>query len=82
MKLLKKYAKHCRHCFRNMLLPYEYEFIFLSWDYNVIKGKHELFRIQQKRINFISRIVYIYIYIYIKLMKVKIMIEYVKFYQN
>ena len=24
-KIIKKYAKHCGHCSRNMLLPYEYE---------------------------------------------------------
>ena len=26
-EIIEKYAKQCRHCNRNTLLPYEYEFI-------------------------------------------------------
>ena len=29
-QIIEKNGKHCRHCNRNMLLPYEYEFTCLS----------------------------------------------------
>ena len=51
MKLYKKYAKNCGHCNRNTLLPYEDEFTCLSCGYNVNKRKHELSKIQRKKIN-------------------------------
>ena len=38
---IQKYAKRCRQCTRNTLLPYEYEFTCFSSGFNRIKGKHE-----------------------------------------
>ena len=55
---LQKYAKNCGHCNRNTLLPYEYEFTCLSCGFNVSKRKHELSKIQRKKINFINRLKY------------------------
>ena len=57
-EIIEKYAKKCLHCNRNTLLPYEYEFTGLSCGYNVIKRKHELSKIQRKKINFINRLKY------------------------
>ena len=55
-EIIKKYAKKCGHCNRNTLLPYEYEFTCFSCGYNVNKRKHELSKIQRKKINFINRL--------------------------
>ena len=55
-EILQKYAKKCGHCNRNSLLPYEYEWICLSCNYNVIKRKNELSKIQRKKINFVNRL--------------------------
>ena len=49
-----KYAKLCGHSGPNMWLPYEYVFTCFSCGYNVIKRKHELSKIQRKKINFNS----------------------------
>ena len=57
-EIIQKYAKHCGHCKRNTLLPYEYEFTCFSCGYNVNKRKHELSKIQKKKINFINRLKY------------------------
>ena len=57
-EIIQKYAKNCGHCNRNTLLPYEYEWTCLSCGYNVIKRKHELSKIQRKKINFINRLKY------------------------
>ena len=57
-EIIQKYAKRCRHCNRNTLLPYEYEFTCFSCGYNVNKRKHELSKIQRKKINFINRLKY------------------------
>ena len=57
-EILQKYAKQCRHCKRNRLLPYEYEWSCFSCNYNVIKRKHDLSKIQRKKINFINRLKY------------------------
>ena len=57
-EIIQKYAKNCGHCNRNTLLPYEYEFTCFSCGYNVIKRKHELSKIQRKKINFINRLKY------------------------
>ena len=57
-EIIQKYAKNCRHCNRNNLLPYEYEFTCFSCGYNVNKRKHELSKIQRKKINFINRLKY------------------------
>ena len=55
-EIIKKYAKNCGHCNRNTLLPYEYEFTCLSSGYNVSKRKHELSKIQRKKIKFYQSI--------------------------
>ena len=57
-QIIEKYAKNCGHCNRNTLLPYEYEYTCFSCGYNVIKRKHELSKIQRKKINFINRLKY------------------------
>ena len=57
-EIIQKYAKNCRHCNRNTLLPYEYEWICFSCGYNVNKRKNELSKIQRKKINFINRLKY------------------------
>ena len=41
-EIFEKHGTLCKHCGRNMLLPYEYEFTGLACGYNVIKRKHEL----------------------------------------
>ena len=55
-EIIQKYATSCRHCNRNMLLPYEYEWSCLSCNYVMFKRKHELSKIQRKKINFINRL--------------------------
>ena len=55
-QIIEKYAKNCGHCNRNTLLPYEYEFTCFSCGYNVNKRKHEISKIQRKKINFINRL--------------------------
>ena len=57
-EIIEKYGKRCGHCNRNTLLPYEYEFTCFSCGYNVHKRKHELSKIQRKKINFINRLKY------------------------
>ena len=57
-EIIQKYGKNCGHCNRNTLLPYEYESTCISCGYNVNKRKHELFKIQRKKINFIKRLKY------------------------
>ena len=57
-QIFEKYATKCLHCNRNTLLPYEYEFTCFSCGYNVNKRKHELSKIQRKKINFINRLKY------------------------
>ena len=36
-EIIQKYAKHCGHCSRNCLLPYEYEYTCFACGYNLIK---------------------------------------------
>ena len=57
-EIIQNYAKCCGHCNRNTLLPYEYEFSCIECGYNINKRKHELSKIQRKKINFINRIKY------------------------
>ena len=45
-KNIKKCGKHCGHCSRNTLLPYECEWTCFSCGYNVIERKHQLSKIQ------------------------------------
>ena len=49
-EFIQKNAKHCGHCIRNTLLPYEYEWTCFSCGYNVIKRKHELSKIKKHNI--------------------------------
>ena len=56
--IIQKYGKNCRHCNRNNLLPYEYEWSCFSCNYVVSKRKHELSKIQRKKINFLNRLKY------------------------
>ena len=49
-EIIQKYAKTCRHCNRNTLLPYECEFTCIVCGYNVTKRKHEFSKIQRKKI--------------------------------
>ena len=39
-EIIQKYAKTCRHCNRNTLLPYEYEITCIVCGYSVTKRKH------------------------------------------
>ena len=55
-EIIQKYAKRFGRCNRNTSLPYEYEFTCFSCGYNVKKRKHELSKIQRKKINFINRL--------------------------
>ena len=50
MKLLKNMLKNCKHCNRKMLLPYEYEWSCFLCNYVVFKRKHELSKIQRKKL--------------------------------
>ena len=56
--IIQKYAKNCGHCKRNTLLPYEYEYTCFSCGFNVTERKHELNKIQRKKINFINSLKY------------------------
>ena len=57
-EIIQNYAKKCGNCKRNTLLPYEYEFICITFGYNVNKRKNELSKIQRKKRNFINRLKY------------------------
>ena len=57
-EIIENYAKNCGHCNRNTLLPYEYEFTCIACGYIVNKRKHELSKIQRKKINFNNRLKY------------------------
>ena len=55
-EIIENYAENFGRCNRNTLLPYEYVFTCIVCGYNVNKRKHELSKIQRKKINFINRI--------------------------
>ena len=57
-EIIQKHRENCGCCRRNTLLPYEYEWTCLSCNYNVVKRKHELSKIQRQRTNFINRLEY------------------------
>ena len=57
-EILQNYARKCLHCNRNMFLPYEYEWSCISCGFNINKHKHELSKIQRKKINFNNRLKY------------------------
>ena len=49
-EIIQKYAENCGHCNRNMLLPYEHEWTCISCGFNINKHKHELSKIQRKKL--------------------------------
>ena len=57
-EIIEKYAKHCGHCSRNNLLPYEYERTCISCGFNLIKRKNERSIFQRKRIKIMNRLKY------------------------
>ena len=57
-EVIQKNGKHCDHCIRNTLLPYEYEFTRITCGYNINKRKHELSKIHRKKVNLINRLNY------------------------
>ena len=57
-EIIQKFGKRCGHCSQSNLLPYEYEFTCISCGYNVNKRKHELSKIQRKKINSKNRLKY------------------------
>ena len=57
-EIIQKYGKNCGHCHRNTLLQHEYEYTCFSCGYNANKRKHELSKIQRKKINFVNRLKY------------------------
>ena len=57
-EIIQKYGKNCGHCNRNTSLPYEYKLTCFSCGFNVSKRKHELSKIQRKKIDFINRLKY------------------------
>ena len=63
-QISEKYGTNCDHCNPNTLLPYEYEWTCISCGFNLIKRKHELTKIQRKKINFINRLKYAELKIY------------------
>ena len=48
-EIIKKYAKLCRYCSRNTLLPYEYEFTCVSCGYIVINESMNSLKVQRKK---------------------------------
>ena len=52
-QIFEKHAKRCEHFTRNTLLPYEFEYTYIAFDYNVIKRKNGLSKVSRKNINFI-----------------------------
>ena len=57
-EIIQKYRNNCGHCNLKTLLTYEYEYTCFICGYNVNKRKHELSKIQRKKINFINRLKY------------------------
>ena len=53
-EIIQKYGKRFGQCNRKTSLPYAYEFTCFSCGFNVNKRKHELSKIQRKKINFIN----------------------------
>ena len=57
-EIIEKYAKNCGSCSQDTLMSYEYELTCFACGYNVNKRKHELSKIQSKKINFINGLKY------------------------
>ena len=58
-EIIQKDAKQRGHCSRNTFLPYQYEWSCFSCNYNVIKQKHDLSKIQRKNMSFVNRLKYV-----------------------
>ena len=56
VEYFENYAKNSNHCSRITLISYEYDFNCVSCRYNIIKRKHELPKIQRRKIYFINRL--------------------------
>ena len=57
-KIVEKCGKQCKHCTRNTLLPYEYEWSLFACGNNVTKRKNDLTIFSRGKINFIDRLKY------------------------
>ena len=57
-EIIKTNGNLCKHCGRKRLLPFSYEWTCISCGNNLIKRKHEISRIQRKKMNFINRLKY------------------------
>ena len=57
-EIIEKYGERFGHCNRNTMLPYEFELTCFSCRFVVMKRKHQLSKIQRKKINFINRLKY------------------------
>ena len=57
-EIFEKNRTFCKHCDRNLLLPYKFEWTCFGCWYIVIKRKHELSKIQQELKNFINWLKY------------------------
>ena len=55
-QIVKKYAKHCGHCSRNILLLSEYVWICFGCGYNLINRKNKLSKTQRKKNKFCESI--------------------------
>ena len=55
---MKKKTKPCGHCIQKTLFPYEFGWTYISCGSNVIKRKHELSKIQRKKVKYINRLKY------------------------
>ena len=51
-EIIQTFGKHCGHCNRNTLLPYEYEWSCFSCGFNINKRKNKLSKIQRKKNKF------------------------------
>ena len=56
VQTIAKSGKKRGHCNRKTVLPYQYEWTCFSSGYNLIKRKHELAKIQRKKMIFINRL--------------------------
>ena len=87
-QIIQRCTKNCGHSNRNNLFPYGYVFTCFSCGYIVIKRKHDLSKIQRKKIKYVNRLKYAELtsfcicVMYIKLMKVMIIIKCTKIYQQ
>ena len=48
-EIIQKYCQKCRHCNRNTLRLYDYEWTCILCIHNITKRKHELTKVQRKK---------------------------------